>query len=282
MPGSARQGRTLAVGQNVAAVVWISRADEGYALWIYDRESDQVVARRLASGPPFDESAAAAMALSIKTLLRYSTVAPEQARLPAGEVKRTEKPTTVPTRETRGEKSRRPVALLLEGSGGVRFLRTDRSKVEARLGLGLFWRPRTLQQRLALGLQMKAGPSLGIDFPDFVGSLSDTSFGLYGRGRLSLGSGFMVGCGLGGALHLSGIEGTLPGSGEHADAHRMGVSLSLLPQIDYSPGAGFVAGIRAGVALFPYRQRYLVHGRPVVDTEPFAVETALYLQAPIY
>src|SRR5688572_14141836 len=49
MPGSAEEARRRAATHQVQAVVWISRAEDGDALWIYDARSDRVLARRLAT-----------------------------------------------------------------------------------------------------------------------------------------------------------------------------------------------------------------------------------------
>jgi hypothetical protein len=47
MPGSAERARDLAQERRAQAVVWISRSDDGFALWIYDAERDRVAARNL-------------------------------------------------------------------------------------------------------------------------------------------------------------------------------------------------------------------------------------------
>src|SRR5690606_34545597 len=85
MPGSAARARALAEGHGAAAVVWLGRDDGGLALWVYDRESGRAVTRPLPAAPPYDEPTAAAVALTVKTLLRHSTAAPAPARYGASE-----------------------------------------------------------------------------------------------------------------------------------------------------------------------------------------------------
>jgi hypothetical protein len=79
-PRANETARALALAHRAGAVVWVSQHEQGHAVWVYDLETDQVVSRPLAGSPPFDGPAAAAAALSVKTLLRHSATAPEAER----------------------------------------------------------------------------------------------------------------------------------------------------------------------------------------------------------
>ncbi len=79
-PMANQLARELALHHGAGAAVWISQHERGYALWIYDVASNHAVSRRLTTPPPFDAPAAAAVALSVKTLLRHSASAPEGER----------------------------------------------------------------------------------------------------------------------------------------------------------------------------------------------------------
>jgi hypothetical protein len=84
MPSAAREARRVAEARKVDAVVWISDAPRTadspaseHALWIYDAAEDQIVSRPLPQGVPQDAASAASVALTLKTLMRSSTVAPD-------------------------------------------------------------------------------------------------------------------------------------------------------------------------------------------------------------
>lgn len=79
-PATHERARDIARTQDAVAVVWTSASSGGYALWMFARAGEHVVARHLSIMPPFDAVSAAAVALSIKTLLRHSETAPVAER----------------------------------------------------------------------------------------------------------------------------------------------------------------------------------------------------------
>ncbi len=89
-PRANQLARELALSHGASAAAWISKHGQGYALWVYDVASNRAVSRRLTTSPPFDAPAAAAVALSLKTLLRHSASAPEGERY--GAVRQPEAP----------------------------------------------------------------------------------------------------------------------------------------------------------------------------------------------
>src|SRR6185437_6759100 len=80
---AAKEARVIVDRYGAAGVVWIASRDHEHALLVYDAETDQLVSRVLSRAPPFDAPTAAAAALSVKTLLRSSTVAPLAERIGA-------------------------------------------------------------------------------------------------------------------------------------------------------------------------------------------------------
>src|SRR5205823_1369678 len=121
---AARQG----AAQKATAVVWTT--PDGY-VWIFDVESGQAMARRVEASSPLDASAAAAVALSVKTLLRSTAVAPPAERIGVAR----------PREELR-----------LEALVGAQVLFGDPKDAELRLGLALAWYPRRLRRWLGLAL----------------------------------------------------------------------------------------------------------------------------------
>ena len=114
MPMAVDRARAIATDASAEVVVWVSSADDGFAVWIYDAASDHASARKLDRAPPFDGPTAAGVALSVKTLLRGTSVAPPPERFGVA-------PTESPWR----------VGL----AGGVAQRIQASSPVEARLGV---------------------------------------------------------------------------------------------------------------------------------------------------
>ena len=83
MPIALDRARSIAQDAGAEVVVWVSSGADGFAVWIYDAASDHASARKLEQSPPFDGPTAAGVALSVKTLLRGTVVAPPPERFGA-------------------------------------------------------------------------------------------------------------------------------------------------------------------------------------------------------
>ena len=83
MPIALDRARSIAQDSRADVVVWVSSTDDGFAVWIYDAASDHASARKIDQAPPFDGPTAAGVALSVKTLLRGTVVAPPPERFGA-------------------------------------------------------------------------------------------------------------------------------------------------------------------------------------------------------
>ncbi|MEO8181721.1 MAG: hypothetical protein ABI895_23050 [Deltaproteobacteria bacterium] len=77
MPRSSVRARALVAELGADALVWISTGPEGTALWVEDAQSSNLITRAIAD-PPFNEPLAAALALSVKTILASSGWAPPE------------------------------------------------------------------------------------------------------------------------------------------------------------------------------------------------------------
>jgi hypothetical protein len=73
-PKGAEQARSLALRLRADALVWLSPALQRHELWLYDGANGTLTTRSVPA-PPFDETRAAALALSVKTELRKGTLA---------------------------------------------------------------------------------------------------------------------------------------------------------------------------------------------------------------
>ena len=256
MPGSAERARALAARHRAGAVVWLSDdGGGGHALWIYDRASRRTAARRLTRTPPFDEPTAAAVALSIKTLLRHSSVVPAVERYGV--------------EEARVEIASRPPRLLIDTLAGAR-IRPRGPGAEPRLGVGV----RAAIARLALAARFHVGPGVSVDAPRFTGQFSDLQLAGGLAARIPLGRGLELWPGAGASLHFTEIDGAVPGQANRARARRVnptvdgGLSLELglprWPWLRLSASAGASYAIR--------RQIYLVGGEPVLTLRRVELE----------
>lgn len=259
MPHAAERAQALAAENRARAVVWIASADGRPSLWLYDVATRKTLAVRLSAPPPFDPPAAAAIALAIKTLIRFSQVAPETERYAP--------PPPPPARR-----------LLLEAQAGARVRRS--TPVEPGFGLTAVLMPRALRP-VAFSAGLRAGPGFEVESGSFRGHYDD----------LALAVAVRVSIGLGGRLSLvpsggvSGHVGRLRGSdlalGESAAARRYNPALDAGLQLEVDLGRPRV-GVVAGAAFFARRQRFLAAGEEVYDVPLVTGELALTLGVPFW
>lgn len=81
-PHTPRAAARFARAHRAAALIWFERESSPPLLKIYVAERGEISAQPLHEAPPFTEEAAAAVALSVKTVLRNSALAPEAERSP--------------------------------------------------------------------------------------------------------------------------------------------------------------------------------------------------------
>jgi hypothetical protein len=79
-PMEAERARAIAHDTHADVVMWVAARNGRYSVWIYDVAADHTSLRDLTTSPPFDATTAAAVALSIKALLRLTVVAPPAER----------------------------------------------------------------------------------------------------------------------------------------------------------------------------------------------------------
>ncbi len=173
MPRAAHEARALGQRFNVVGVVWVSAEEREYALFIYDAKTEQIVSRALDRGPPFDGPTAASHALSVKSLLRASTVAPPEERIGAPPQEAThgagasQEPSGSAGRETppprdsidRAASASPPFEapfLRAELTGGARIVADS---PDARLAAGVSLWP-DARRRFGIGLEAHVGPGL--------------------------------------------------------------------------------------------------------------------------
>jgi hypothetical protein len=259
MPQAAERAQALAAENRARAVVWIASAEGRPSLWLYDVTTRKAVAVRLASPPPFDPPAAAAIALAIKTLIRFSQVAPETERYAP--------PPPPPARR-----------LLLEARGGAR-VRQD-APVEPGFGLAAVLMPRALRP-LGFAAGLRAGPGFEVERGSFVGHYDDLAVAAGLRLALALGGGFALVPSAGVSGHLGRLRGSDLVLGESAADRHLNPSIDAGLQLELDLGRPRI-GLAAEAAFFARRQRFLVAGEEVYDVALVAGDLSLTVGLPFW
>jgi hypothetical protein len=258
----------LAVSEHAGAVVWLAPEQQAAtpSLWMYDAETDQIVVRHVNASPPYDDATAAAVALSVKTLLRSSAVAPPSER------------TAAPTSTAES-----PAATALAPSAPSRTLRFEAAlgvrpvadTWELRGGLGVSWWPERYAGRVGLAIDARVGAGVTIATPAFFGRFSETALRFAVRPRLLGGERFELGPELGGALHLASIDGEIEASGAQAHALRLDPALFGGVLADILVGGRVALGVYAEGTYLLRTQEYAAAGQTFFDPSPFQLDLGL-------
>ncbi|MBS2018315.1 MAG: hypothetical protein JST00_35930 [Deltaproteobacteria bacterium] len=273
MPAAADEARAIAQREGAAGVVWVSLEKNESSLWVFDASTDQLVTRRLGATPPFDPPTAASAALTVKSLLRASTVAPPAERLgavasPAPAPEPAPAPQE-PQRPEHGERAtplegRLPPGLRAEIGGAARVVASD-IDTRGALGLGVWLGE---QRRVGLGASVSFGPGLGIAEDRFRGRFSEVGVAPSARLRIPIGSTFAFEPRLGMALHLTTIDGVAVLTSRAASRSRVDASLDAGAVLDVVATPTLTLGLDVGISVMLRYQRYLVESVSVLDLAP--------------
>ena len=271
------RARVIAAEQHAGAVVWIAPPrppDEQATLWVYDAETLELAVRPLSAGEPFDYAGAAAVALSVKTVLRASPLAapeppPEPAHGPRPEVP---SPAATPPPPA----SRHPTpqtAWRLETIVAVRAPTGTSAVVEPVAALGASVWPAAFGGHGGIGLEIQAGPGISVETPAFQVELRQASFEVTARVRAQGGRWFALELEGGPGLFLTSLGGQALPSGPQLNALRLDPSLAFGAVADVNPSARVSIGVLVdGSALLRF-QRYSLDGAPLLS-EPAVIVVA--------
>jgi len=254
LPMAAHRAAALCQQLSVSVIVWVSASEQGSLLWIYDAETNEVITRELPERPPFSSPAAASVALSLKALLRTTTVAPAIERLGA--------PPGVP--QTANHR------FTLDGSANVRFFAPGSTLVSGGIG-GLWWfRPGST--RLGAGLSAASSAGVAIETANFSGSYRELSLSAALTGQL-VGNRLLRSSLFGGfTAHFSELFGVSNAIGQAAESHRVVPSLDAGSDLAFMLGGSLHLGLGVKASYLPRPQRYLVQGETVLSLWPIAAE----------
>lgn len=261
MPAAANSARSLAAETSARAVVWTASAASGPSLWIYDVATDKALTVRLPSLPPFDPPTAAALALAIKTLLRYSDVAPATERV------------AVPAPERRSH-------VWLEAGLGGRTRPRPAARFEPIFGIAGVLRP-FREPRVAFAVGLEAGPGFDVERGDFVGAHRDVTLSAMTRVRVFRSGRLALEPAAGAAVQLSSFEGTDLSRDRHVRARRFNPALVAGLRLAWQLGR-VEAGLTVEGTYFLRRQTYTADDMEVFDLPAGAAQAGLGIAVPIW
>lgn len=265
--------RRRATGLAVNALAWIARDSKGHVLCVYDRVRDDVMTRRLSTGPPFDDATAASVALSLKTLLRHSELAPAHARLSPP---RTPQPTPLPQPNARRERlpsGQRPWRFGAHAQGLGRIAIDGRS--EPILGLGLAFAPSRWNGRYSFATALDIGLGARVDDERFDGRLSSVTVRLELRRRLWRTRTLQLTAALGSAVHLMRLTGRLHAESRDVAVSRLNPSFGLAGLAHVPIAARLHAYLRFATSVYTRRQSFLVNGVAIARTHQWSNDLGL-------
>lgn len=255
-PQAVEAASGLASQLNVDAVVWMTEREQGSLLWVFDVESGEVTTRMISETPPLDDAAAAAVALSVKTVLRASVIAPPEERFgsPAAEAD--------------------PVSMsALELGAGGYWLSAGEFDTRAELAL-VAW---LMKRRLGLSLEVAGGPGRRLDGA-YTGVYREFSMGARLRVGLIETSSFATLVAVGGGARWAMLRGAISdgaiSDGASVDVDRVNASVDLETTFNFKLSTGVYLGLSLGASYLPRNRRYLVDGDPVLAPWPVTTHLA--------
>jgi hypothetical protein len=274
LPGALSHARDLALAQGVDAVVWISEGGQKYVLWLYDLRTQQIVSRELIDPAPADMPGAAALALTLKTLFRSSTMTGDAIE---------DRPAPLPPAVTGQTIEQRPNeraavgGLRLEASGAARM--SGGSDTELRLGLAVGYWPRVFERHLGVTLGVSAGPGVAVANSDFTGRFTDFAIASNARARAVIIDHFTIQPSFGASMHVTVLDGAVSAPAMPLHTTRIDPSLDTAITFAFEIGPRLELGVRAGASYLLRYQRYLVDDRVIVSLPPLALDVGLVASA---
>lgn len=257
------------------ALVWFGRGGGGVALYVYDAQTERLLSRVVPQGPPFDEVSAAAGALSLKTLLRASAVAPEgerEAPPPAAAPSPSPPAAAAPPPDAPPARAPSPPARRLEVAleAGARTL-GDAAEPRVGSAVRAFW-----GEADGPGVEIagRVGRGRAVETAALAGRLHAGAVAASLRYRAGVG-GAVVEPSLGATLHVASLTGVTD-RGVEVGSGRVDASVDAGAMFGLRLAPRVTAGLEAQGSYLTRYPRYLVGGAPVLELSP--VQGAVWLK----
>jgi hypothetical protein len=117
------------------------------------------------------------------------------------------------------------------------------------------WWPAPWREHFGFGADVRAGTSLDVSRPAFVGTFDETLVGLWARTRLG-GGVLWIEIAAGSSLHVTSLSGTSLASQRSASIGRADASLDLAAVPELALGARVRLGLLLGTSVLLRYQRY--------------------------
>lgn len=271
---AAARARVVAADEHAGAVVWIAapRPPELQAtLWVYDAETLELTVRPLSAWAPFDDAGAAAVALSVKTILRDSPLlAQETPPAPAPAVAIAPPAPSSFTPSAPAPAAPASIAWRFETLLGARAPTGAGAAVEPRAAIGGSLWPSALAGQAGqagLGLELQAGSGVSVGTPAFQGELRGASLEITARLRVQARRWLAFEFQGGPAVWLTSLDGQALASGATLHALRLDPALDASAVADLAVAARIDLGLALGASALLRFQRYALDGAPLI-TEP--------------
>jgi hypothetical protein len=254
-----RTAHRIARGGAARIVVWVSKDETSgaYSLWIYDDGTRGIVVRQLTTAPPYDDETAAAIALTVKTVLRDVLEKPAHA------------PTLTEDDEfafRRAHKSPSLHSVRMLVFGGARVPTNASDVVAARVGAEVTY---FYRRELGFAIGIDAGPSVLVEhLPYISGTATDTVFVPFAvKWRIPVRPWFSLELGVGAGAHFTTLEGSAPIAGLAGRVLRTDLSLETAVGVELAWKTFRIAPM-FGSSLRAHYQRYEVNGVQAFDIPP--------------
>jgi hypothetical protein len=254
LPEAAVEARELSRSLGANAVVWVSIAETTSVVWVYDAQSQRVSSRVQAQLPPFDGPAAAAVALSLKTMLRTTELAPLGERFGA----------------TPAPRPAWPALLRLEVTAGARAFAPD--ALEPWLSLGAAVWPARSPGSWGLSMRAAFTTGAGVAADSLSGVVRELAFSAALRRWIALGDAVGVVPFAGASAHLSQLDGAVTATGAPVSVTRVNPSIDAGVALPIRAVGSFDLGPYLAASYMTRTQRYLVHGAVALEAWAWSLE----------
>jgi hypothetical protein len=248
--GSAAAALALATQSGSAALVWTAEA----SVCVYDVARRTTSSRILVGRPPFDEVEAAAIALTVKTLLAQSGLEETSARKDP----------------TRSEDLGSP-ALLLEAHGGARVWPDGVRGSEPRAGATLSYWPAWTSRKLGAGIGFELGSGMDVRTAALAGRYQNIDVLASVQARWALSRRFLLEGSVLGVVELSGLSGTRATEPVRVDESQVNPAVGAGLALDGVVTRHLRLGLGVRMAYLLRFERYLVHGAPIFEESPLSL-----------
>jgi hypothetical protein len=268
-PSGAHAAAEIAKAEHADAVTWTA----GPAIWLYETRGARIVSREIPRVTQYDEASAAAVALSLKTLIRMGSLSPDA---PASSVSApwenadasASTSTIASTIASKSPAPRMVRGFAVEADVGARLFETDAQVAEPRLTIAAgAW-----IEHFGVFLSLSGGTGGGVSRAGLNGTFYDFGASLALRAAFETGRvRWMPGAGIG--AHLAWLSASIATG--PADVLRLDPSVDVELCVAYMIAARAWIGLRAGTSILLRRQQVFVNDAAAITFAPAMLDLGL-------